>query len=139
MKLARIRFEARGVNLVCGDEHGLTRRAKQSHQLLVERRDARARVNDPKERDRFRDCELRLSEDVRGDDLGLVRDDAARVHEREASAQPLRLAVDSVARDAGLVADYRAALAHEPVEERRLPNVRPPHNRHERQRAAPRR
>ena len=90
----------------------------QARKLFVERRHARARVNDPDERDRICDCELGLAKNVRGYDRRLVRHDSARVNEREAAGGPLGLAVDSVARDARLVADNRAALADEAVEER---------------------
>ncbi len=137
MELARECFELGGVHLVGDDEHRLPRRAQQTRQLFIERRRARARIHDPEEHDRLVDGELGLPENVRRDEFLVVGHDTARVHEREAPPRPLRLAVDAVARDPRLVADDGTPLADQPVEERGLPHVRPPDNRHQRQRRCP--
>ena len=69
-----------------------------------------------------------------GNDSLVVRHDAARIDERELRPIPFRLAVDAIARDARFVTDNRAALANQPIEQRRFPDVGAANNGDERQR-----
>ena len=52
-------------------------------------------------------------------------DDAAGIDNAHLAAVPLGFAVNPVAGDAGLVADDGAPRAHQPVEQRRLADIRP--------------
>jgi hypothetical protein len=57
---------------------------------------------------------------------------AAGIDERELTAPPLRGGVDAVTRGAGQILHDRDALADDPVEERRLPDVGPADNGNDR-------
>src|SRR6185436_13446188 len=64
-----------------------------------------------------------LLEDLRGDHLIVVLDDSAGIDQLEFLAAMISLAADPVARDAGLVADDRAALSEDGIEQRRFADV----------------
>src|SRR5690606_33478670 len=64
----------------------------------------------------------------RGLQAGGVRFPSAGVDDREAPPVPQRVVGDAVAGDAGDVLHDRLAPAEEPVDERRLADVRPPHD-----------
>jgi hypothetical protein len=85
-------------------------------QLLVERRDAFARIDNPNQRDCFVDRDASLLENVCGDHRFVVRHNPARIDEREPLPVPIAFAIHSIARDAWLVADNRTPLANQPVE-----------------------
>ena len=112
LELQRVRFELRAVDFVCGDEHGLARRARKLRQLFVERRDACAGVHDQQDQRGLFERGARLPERCsRVLDSLVIRDDAARVDETELAPAPFRAPVDAVARYARLVADDRAPRA----------------------------
>jgi len=69
-------------------------------------------------------------ENLRGDILLIFDDDAAGVDQFEMPALVFGLPVEAVARDAGLVADNRAPLSSDSIEECGLSNVGPAHNDH---------
>ena len=71
---------------------------------------------------------FRLVEDLRGNVLLVVNDDAAGIDQFKAAAIVFGKPVDAVARDAGLIADYRAPLPCNAIEEGGLSNVGPAHN-----------
>ena len=124
MELERVRLLGGVVDLVRQDEHGLVREAEDLRDLLVARRRADARVDDEEHEVGLLDRLARLVCDRAGD-LGVVGDvDPARVDHEEAAAVPLDLELLAVARDARrLVHDRRARLG-QPVDERRLADVR---------------
>jgi hypothetical protein len=68
-----------------------------------------------------------------GQDAGRERIEAARVDDAEAGRAPLAHAVTAIARDARLVLDQRGLPADQPVEQRRLADVRPAQQRDQRQ------
>ena len=70
----------------------------------------------------------RLFQDLRGDMLGVAADDAAGVDQLEQVTVVLGDSMNTVAGDAGLVADDGAALADDGVEERRFPDVGTAHD-----------
>jgi hypothetical protein len=79
-----------------------------------------------------------LLENFCGNYCLVVGDDSAGVDQGKAFSIPIRFTVNAIARDARLVADNRAPLADQAIEQRRLADVRPADNRDERQRYASR-
>src|SRR5580704_1613510 len=69
-------------------------------------------------------------ENLCGNVLLVVDDDAAGVNQFEMAALVFSLPVEAVAGDAGLVADNGASLSSDAIEECGLSNVGPAHNDH---------
>ncbi len=111
------------VDLVDGEEDGLAAAQQQARELHVGRGELGAAVDDHDDGVGFFERDLSLAENLAGDQGFVVGDDAAGVDQAGFAALPLDLAVDAVARDAGLVADDGAARAGEAVEERALADV----------------
>ena len=103
---------------------GLLRLAEDLRDLLVPGRDPDLGVDDEEDEVRLGDRLARLDGD-RARDRRLVGDvDAAGVDQEEALAGPLDDELLAVARDAGRLVDDRLAGAAQPVDERRLADVR---------------
>jgi hypothetical protein len=74
-----------------------------------------------------------LFEDVCGNHRFVVRHDAAGIDESESLPVPVRFAVDSIARDAGFIADDCASFSDESIEQRRFADVGAANDRDKRQ------
>ena len=107
-----------GVDLVDGEEERLAGAQEQAREVDVGRGELGAAIDDHDDDLRFFERDPGLAEDFGGDELRIVRDDAAGIDDAEVTARPLGFAVDAVAGDARLVADDGAAA---PV--RRLKSV----------------
>ena len=124
MELERERLLARVVDLVRDHEHRLLRLAQDLRDLLVARRDPDLRVDDEEHEVGLRDGLPRLVGD-RARDRRLVGDvDAARVDQQEALRAPLADQLLAVARDARRRVHDGLPRLRQPVDERRLPDVR---------------
>ena len=124
VQLERERLLARVVDLVRDHEHRLLRLAQDLRDLLVARRDPDLRVDDEEDEVGLRDRLARLVGD-RARDRRLVGDvDAAGVDQQEALRAPLADELLAVARDARRLVHDRRARPGQPVDERRLPDVR---------------
>ena len=112
------------VELVRDEQHGLARPAQDVRQLGVARRQAGAGVHEEEHEVRLLDRRPRLG-DRPARDRRVVRDvDAARVHEQEALARPLAEELLAVARHTRRLVDDGGAGRGQPVDERRLADVR---------------
>ena len=125
MQLECERLHARIVDLVRDHEHGLLRLAEDLGDLLVARRDPDLGVDDEEDEVGLADRLACLDGD-RPRDRRLVGDvDAAGVDQEEAPAvRPLDDELLAVARDARGLVDDRLPRAAQPVDERRLADVR---------------
>ncbi len=74
------------------------------------------------------ESDFRLAENFRRDEVFVLGEDAARIHDAQVASAPFRLAVKAVARDAGLIANNGAARAYQPVEQRGLADIGAPHD-----------
>ena len=71
---------------------------------------------------------LRLAKDFRRDEVFVVGKNAARINDAQLAAAPFGLAIETVARDAGLIAHNGAARADQPVEQRGFADVGAAHD-----------
>ena len=123
-ELVRELRPCRIVELVRDEQHGLARSAQDVRQLGVARRQPGAGVDEEEHEVRLLDRRPRLG-DRPARDRRVVRDvDAARVDEQEALARPLAEELLTVARHARRLVDYGGAGRGQPVDERRLADVR---------------
>ena len=88
--------------------------------LLIRRREPRASIDDEEDDIRLLHRNLRLLAHGFQDMVALIELDAARVDHRERMAEPLRVEIDAVARDARHIVDDRDALLADLVEKRRF-------------------
>ncbi len=112
-----------GVHLVDGEEDGLAAAEEEAGEFEVGGGELGAAVDDHDDGVGFGEGGLGLAEDFGGDEGDVVGDDAAGVDDAGVAPDPLDLAVDAVAGDAGLVADDGAAGAGEAIEEGGLADV----------------
>jgi len=117
VKLSGLILDLLRLALVCRDENRLPDVPQVNRNLLIERRHASTRVNDPDDGLRFVDRESGLLENVSGDDRLVVRYDAACVDELEPLGFPLDLTVYPIARDTGLIADDRLSRSGQAIEQ----------------------
>ena len=117
------------VDLVRDHEHVLLRLAQDLRELLVARRDALARVDDEEDEVCLADRGPRLLGDLARDRMRVGDVDAAGVDRHELLAQPLDDQLLTVARRAARVVHDRRARRGQPVDERRLADVREPDDR----------
>ena len=120
----------RGIHLIRGNEKRLPRATEELRQLRIERLDARACIHYEHEHARAFHGHAGLAEDFRRDAGLFVGQQAARIHDFEGAAVPLRNAVNAVAGDARFVRHDRAAAFREPVEQRGFAHVGPAQNHH---------
>ena len=114
----------RVVDLVREQQHLLLRAAQQLGELLVAGRDAGARVDDEQHEVGLGDRGARLLGDLRRDVAAVGEVDAARVDQHELLAVPLADELLAVARRALRRVDDGRARAGQPVDQRRLADVR---------------
>ena len=122
-----------GVGLVGDADDRLVERAQPLGDLLVERHDAVADVDDEEDDGGRVDGELDLPLDVGGEVVDVHDAHAAGVDQFEEAVAGLDDGGDAVAGDAGGRIDDGDAPAGEPVEQRRLADVRPADDRDDRQ------
>ena len=125
VEFVRQRLSRWRVDLVHGERDGLAELAAGLRQVAIGPGDLGAPVDQENDLRGTLEREARLFQDLARDQLLVVRDDAAGVDQLEVPAVIPGLAVNAVARDAGLVADDRAALADDRVEKSGLPDVWP--------------
>ena len=119
-----LRLQLGRVDLVDGKEDGLAAAQQQPRQLDVGAGDLGAPVDHHHHRVGLFQGDARLAKDLGGDQFLVLGDDAAGVDHGETAAVPLRVAVKTVAGDAGLVADNRPPPPDDAIEERGLADVR---------------
>ena len=124
VELERLGVAARVVELVRDDEHGAPRRAQDLGELLVARRDSRLRVDDEEHEIGLLDRLPRLLGDLRPERPRVLAVDAARCRSRGTCRRSSRRELLAVARDAGRLVDDGGPRLGEPVDERRLADVR---------------
>jgi hypothetical protein len=125
-------LHARGLRLVCDEQHRAPRAPHDRGHVVVERRAAGLRVDDEDDdvglaRGRLRLVPRRLRDGVA---RGCFVVDPAGVDDAERAAAPLSERVEAVARHAGRVVDDGEAAADQTIEQRALPDVRPADDRH---------
>src|SRR5262245_27626136 len=126
--------DLRGIDLVRGDEDRLVQRPQPPRQFLIDRSYPLARVDHEQQQARLVNRRASLFEDVGRDHRLVVGHDAPGVHYAKGVVLPFGLAVYSVARHSGNVADYRAPRADQTVEQSRFTHVRAADDRHHRDR-----
>ena len=124
VELERLGLPPRVVDLVRDQEDRLARAAQDRGQLLVARSDPGPRVEDEEDEVGLGDRAARLLGDLLRQRRRVGDVHAAGVDEQEALAGPLADDLLAVARDAGRLVDDRLARAGQPVDERRLADVR---------------
>ena len=124
VELVRERVLRRVVDLVRDDEHVLLRLAQDLRELLVARRDPLARVDDEEHEVGLRDRRARLLGDLARDRMRVGDVDTAGVDRQELLAEPLDDQLLAVARRAARVVHDRRARRRQPVDQRRLADVR---------------
>ena len=130
VQLERERLLRRVVDLVREHEHGLPGEAKDLGQLLVAGHHAGAGVGDEQDEVGLLDREARLVDDRAGH-LVLAHDvDAAGVDQQELLAGPLADELLAVAGGAARLVDDSRSARGQPVDQRRLADVREPDDRH---------
>src|SRR5579883_1066939 len=132
VKLAQQALLLVAVDLVDGKKEGLSGFAQQPRQFQVRSGNFAAAIDHHHDRCRFFQRHPCLAEDFHGDQVFVFGNDAAGVDHAKRSSPPLAVPIEPVARDAGFVADDGPPRAHQPVEQRRLADVRPAHDGKER-------
>ena len=130
VELERQALLRRVVDLVREDEHVLLRLAQDLGQLLVAGGDADARVDDEEDEVGLLDRRARLQRDLLGDRARIRDVDAAGVDQQETAAVPFADELLAVARRALRLVHDGLARRGQPVDERRLADVREPDDRH---------
>jgi len=122
-----------GVLLVHHHEHRLLLFAEDLRHLLVDRVEPLLAVHHLEEDIGLVDRDHRLFPDLAIERPVGFLDDPTRVDEKELPTRPLGPREVPVAGDTGLIVDNREALTQHPIEEGRLPDVRPSYDGHHRQ------
>ena len=130
-KILRLVGQRLGLHLVHRKKQRLASALQQPRQFVVRPRQLRAHIHHHHQHVRFFQRHLRLHKDFCCDELRIVGHNAAHIHQPVAPPRPLVLAINTVARNARLVAHNRAPAPGDPVEERAFAHVGPPHNRHQ--------
>ena len=129
VELGRLELALLVVGLVDGDDHRRRRPAEELGRFLVSGRHTDRGVDNEEDRVCLGDREAGLLLDLCLDRVVRVDLEPAGVDDDEASAVPLGVAVEAVAGRPRAILDDRGAPADDPVEERALPDVRPPDDR----------
>src|ERR1700690_1921558 len=124
MKLVEQTILLVGVHLVDGEKEGLAGARQKSRQLAIGSGDLGAGIDHHDDGRRFVKRDLGLAENLRRDEIFIFGDDAAGIHHSKLMSEPFDLAIEAVARDAGLVADDGAPRPGQMIKERRFTDVR---------------
>ena len=115
MKFAKQRILLVGIHLVDGKKKRLAGARQQPSQFAIGPGNLRSGIDDHNDRRRFFKRDLRLPENFRRNEILVVGNDAARIHNAKLVPQPFDLAIEAVARNAGLVADDGAARSRQMI------------------------
>ena len=124
VELDRLEVLARVVDLVREHDHRLLRGPQGDRELLVARRDPVPGVDDEEDEVGLRDRRARLLRDLGAERVGREVVDAARVDQEEVLAVPVREQLLAVAGDARRLVHDRLPRLGQPVDQRRLADVR---------------
>ncbi len=124
VELERLGVAARVVELVRDHEHVATGGAQDLGELLVPGRDSRLRVDDEEHEIGLLDRLPRLLGDLRPERPRVLAVDAPGVDQAERDAVPLAVELLPVSRDARCLVDDGGPRLGEPVDQRRLADVR---------------
>ena len=111
------------IHFVDGQEERLAGAGEQARKFAIGTSDLGAGVNDHDDGGGFFKGDFGLTKDFGGDEIFVVRNDAAGVDDTELVAAPFGFCVETVAGDTGLVADDGAAGSGEAIEERGFADV----------------
>src|ERR1700691_6318783 len=117
-----------GVSFVHGEEERPSVLAQQPHQLEIRPGEFGAAVDDHDNRGGFVERNPRLAKNLRRNEVLIFGKDAAGVDDADAASTPLRIAIEAVAGNAGLVADEGSPGPNNAVEQRGLSYVRSAHD-----------
>src|SRR6202167_2889986 len=117
-----------GVSFVHAEEERPSGLAQQPHQLEIRPGEFGAAVDDHDNRGGFVERNPRLAKNLRRNEVLIFGKDAAGVDDADAASTPLRIAIEAVAGNAGLVADACSPGSHNAVEQRGLSYVRSAHD-----------
>src|ERR1700694_4767046 len=116
------------VNFVDGEEERLAGADQLASQFNIRSRHFCATVHHHDDSTGFYQSDLRLAENFRGDEVLIFGENAPRINAAEVTPSPPRLAIETVARDARLVANNGATRAYQAIEERGFTDVGTPHD-----------
>ena len=128
MKLIREALLLLGINLVDGEKQRLAGADQLARQFDIRRGHFGAAVHHHDDGVGFLERDLGLAENFRRDEVFVFGENAAGIHDAQVASAPFRLAIETVARDAGFVADNGAPRAHQPIEKRGFADVGAPHD-----------
>ena len=111
------------VDFVDGEEERAVGLAEQANEFEVGTGKFAASVDNHDDGGGFVERDAGLAINLGGDEIFFFGENASGVDDAQVAAFPLRVAVEAVASDAGLVADDGAARAYDAVKERGLANV----------------
>src|SRR5216683_8285240 len=126
MKLVGEALLLLGVNFVDGEEERLAGADELASQFDIRRRHFRAAVHHHDDSIGFYQSDLRLAENLCRDEVFIFGENSPRIHDAEMASAPFRLAIETVARDAGFVANNGATRAYQAIEERGFTDVGTP-------------
>ncbi len=130
VELERLEVASRVVDLVHEHDHRLCRHAEDRRDLLVARRHPCPGVDDEEHEVGLLDGRAGLGGDVAPEGAGVRLVHAARVDHAERDAVPVAEELLPVARHAGRLVHHGGAALRQPVDERRLADVREADDRH---------
>ena len=131
-KIRRLILHPLRVHLVRSDQNWFARPSQPFRHFLVERHHAFLNVDYKNDSVRGFNRQSHLFDCRLNDRVPLFfpaqQPNAARVHQSKLAPLPFRFAADTIARHARLIVHNRDAPPNHAIEQRRLPDVRPPHN-----------
>ena len=130
MKLVRQRFALGAIDLVHCHRDRLPQLVQHARQVAIDAGNFAAAVDQKDHMRGFLESHPRLFENLRGDHLFVVEDDAAGIDQIEFAPAISGFAIDTVARDSRLVAHDGTPLANDRVKQCGLADVGAPDNDH---------
>ena len=122
-----------GVNLVDRQKQRLSSLSQQPRQLEVGRRKLRTPIHNHHDGESLIEREPGLPKNLSRDEICVLRNDATRIHDAKLSPTPLRVPIEPVASNARLIAHNGPPRADDAIEQGRFTNIRPAHDRKNRQ------
>src|ERR1700692_805414 len=124
MKFPEQRILLVRIHLVNRQKKRLPRAIQQPRQLSIGRRNLGASIDYHNNGRRFFERHPRLPKNLRRDEIFVVRNDSALIDPAKFMPQPLHFPVESVTRDAGIIANDSAPRPSKMIEESRFAAVR---------------
>ena len=106
-----------GVDFVDGKCYRFPKRPKKLSQVSIRSRDFGAPINHIDDVRSYVERNARLLQDLAGDEGSIVRYNSARINQSEFLAVILGFPVNTIARNPGLVSDYRSPCSQDCIEE----------------------